>query len=393
VRKICLLLVGACAALAACTGADRQAHIAQPPTRPAPTTSTSTSVPPTASADKTVWLCRPGAQPDPCEASLAATAVGVDGSRSVEKTPPTARTDLDCFYVYPTVSEETTPNADLRIQPAETNTAIAQASRFSTTCRVWAPMYRQRTVSDLFNGQHGAATSAQNQIALASLRAAWRDYLAHDNDGRRVVLIGHSQGAAMLIRLITQDIDPNPVVRRKVALALLLGGNVTVANGARLGGGLVGGSFQHLPLCTRKGESGCVIAYSSFPAQPPAFSLFGRAGAGVSLLAGETATNRQVACVNPAAIAGGAAMLHPYIPSEQVPTVGVTTPWASFPGTVRAECRHAGTATWLQVAPTRAVVGRTQLLTQRLGPAWGYHVVDVNIALGDLVADVAAVAH
>jgi hypothetical protein len=85
--------------------------------------------------------------------------------------------------------------------------------------------------------------------------------------------------------------------------------------------------------------------------------------------------------------------LHPYIPSEQVPTVGVTTPWASFPGTVRAECRHAGTATWLQVTPTRAVAGRTQLLTQRLGPAWGYHVVDVNIALGDLVADVAAVAH
>jgi hypothetical protein len=392
VRKICLLLVGASAALAACTGANKQAHIGQPPTGPTPTTSTSASVVPTVSADKTVWLCRPGAQPDPCEASLAATVVGLDGSRSAEKTPPAAHTDLDCFYVYPTVSQEPTPNADLRIQPAETSTAIAQASRFSTTCRVWAPMYRQRTLSDLFNLAHGAATSAQNLIALSSLRAAWRDYLAHDNDGRRVVLIGHSQGAAMLIRLIRADIDPNPAVRRKVATAILLGGNVTVPNGGRLGGGIIGGSFQHLPLCTHKGESGCVIAYSSFPAQPPAFSLFGRAGAGVSQMAGETVTNRQVACVNPAAMSGGAAPLHAYVPSGQVPTVGATTPWASFPGRFRAQCRHAGTATWLQVTPTSASANRPALLTQSLGPAWGYHIVDVNIALGDLVSDVAALA-
>jgi hypothetical protein len=181
-------------------------------------------------------------------------------------------------------------------------------------------------------------------------------------------------------------------MRSKIALAILLGGNVTVANGSRLGGGLTGGSFQHLPLCTRTGQSGCVIAYSSFPSQPPAFSLFGRAGAGVSLLAGETATDRQVACVNPAAIGGGVATLHPYLPSAQIPTVNTNTPWTSFPGRFRAECRHAGTATWLQVTTTPAAAGRPTLLREDLGPAWGYHIVDVNLALGDLVADVAAVA-
>ena len=168
-----------------------------------------------------MWLCRPGASPDPCASDLTSTAVLANGTRHGEPTPPPKSGDLDCFYVYPTVSQETTANADLRIQPAEINAAIAQAARFSDVCRVWAPMYRQRTVSDLFNLQHGAATSAQNQLALFSVRAAWHDYLAHDNQGRRVVLIGHSQGAAMLIRLIRQDIDPDPAMRQKIALAIL----------------------------------------------------------------------------------------------------------------------------------------------------------------------------
>ena len=335
-----------------------------------------------------MWLCQPGAADNPCDADLAATAVLTGGARHREPLPRPVPTALDCFYVYPTVSGQQTANANLTVEQAERDVAVAQAARLSPACRVWAPMYRQRTVHDLFNLAHDAAGSAENQIALASLRAAWRDYLAHDNGGRRVVLIGHSQGAAMLIRLIRSDIDPDPAVRRRLALALLLGGNVTVADGRR-----IGGSFQNIPLCDHQGQSGCIIAYSSFPSEPPAFSFFGRPGTGVSALSGETATNRQVACVNPAAVGSrGVAGLHPYVPTAALPaSLRAATPWVSFPGRLRAQCRHAGNATWLEVTPTSGRRADVPLLGQNLGPAWGYHVVDVTLALGDLVADVAAV--
>ncbi len=61
--------------------------------------------------------------------------------------------------------------------------------------------------------------------------AAWRDYLAHDNHGRGVVLIGHSQGAYVLRHLVKTVIDRSPAQRRLLVSAILLGGQVLEANG------------------------------------------------------------------------------------------------------------------------------------------------------------------
>jgi hypothetical protein len=82
--------------------------------------------------------------------------------------------------------------------------------------------------------------------------------------------------------------------------AIIAGGNVTVPTGKT-----VGATFKKLPLCTASKKSGCVIAYSSFPSEPPADANFGRPGQGISLNTDQTATTGvQVACVNPAAIRG-----------------------------------------------------------------------------------------
>ena len=333
----------------------------------------------------TTWLCRPDLQGSPCSADLTTTVVGRNGATRVVRASPAAEPKVDCFYVYPTVSGQSAINANLAIEFRQTAVAIAQASRFSSVCRVFAPMYRQITLSAL---EHPARiTLAKALIDYDGVYSAFRDYLAHYNHGRGIVFIGHSQGASILIRLLKNEVDAKPAARRLLVSALLLGGNVTVGKGGR-----VGGDFRQIPLCRSSGQTGCVVAYSSFTAKPPANSQFGRttSDAGVSLLAlHNPSPNVRIACVNPASPAGGKGNLDSYIPSLALAflpagnTPKVTTPWVSFPGEYTAFCKSSGNAAWLQV--TRTGGDRRPLLTRLDDPRLGLHVLDVNIALGNLV--------
>jgi Protein of unknown function (DUF3089) len=333
-------------------------------------------------AGSTVWLCRPGVPNDPCTSSLATTIVQATGSRSLIDPRPAARPRFDCFYVYPTVSRETTPNSNLAVQQPEVEAATAQASRFSTVCRVFAPMYRQVTLAALAGHPALDVPTSYERTAYDSLLAGFDDYLAHFNDGRPIVFIGHSQGAAILINLLARVVDGNAGLRNRLVLAIILGGDVEVRTGS-----LTGGSFVHIPLCSRAGEHGCVIAYSSFPGQPPASSLFGRPGQGVALQSGQTAAKGvQVACVNPASLGGGSARLDPYFPSLGL----LPTPWAAFPGLYAAACKSAHGATWLQVDKATGRSDKRPVVTEQEGAEWGYHTFDVNLALGNLVDDVRA---
>jgi Protein of unknown function (DUF3089) len=338
-------------------------------------------------ASHTVWLCKPGQANDPCLASLASTSVAANGSTTTSPVTPgvssAAASKFDCFYVYPTVSEQLTPNANLVVQSTERVSALDQASRFSQVCRVWAPMYRQRTVPSLIRIDPRA-----NQVAYLSLLSGWDDYMAHYNHGRPVIFIGHSQGSAILIRLLKAKIDPNPRLRAQMVSAILLGGNVTVPVGKD-----VGGSFSHIPTCGSARQTGCVIAYSSFGSTPPAASFFGRPGVGVSSLSGQTATqNLQVVCVNPANFSSAPAPIVPYFLSAAsfTPGVPVQTPWVTYPGLYTGQCQTADGATSLQVIPTGVTGDPRPLVLASLGPNWGYHINDVNLTLGNLVSDVAA---
>jgi hypothetical protein len=293
--------------------------------------------------------------------------------------------------VYPTVSQQKTVNANLHIDPAERAVARAQASRFSQVCRVYAPMYPQLTRSAIATS---GAISAQGAVtAYLGVLSAWKDYLAHYNSGRGVVFIGHSQGAFLLVSLIRREVDPNAALRRHLVSALLMGGNVTVPVGSD-----VGGSFQHVPACRSDGETGCVVAYSSFDQTPPPNSLFGRVGTGFGTqpASAPSSANLQVLCTNPADLAGGVRRLNPYLPTfpttataARAPTRStlrkVRTPWVAFPDLYSAQCEDSGGASWLQVTDIAGRSDRRPVVQQVLGPTWGLHLVDVNIALGNLV--------
>jgi hypothetical protein len=327
------------------------------------------------------WLCRPGLAGDPCLYPRGANAVTSNGDKTVVPAAPVSQSSFDCFYVYPTATASAaTSNTGTAVTPALEGVAVAQASRFSQVCNVWAPTYRQRTNASLAEGLGN--DPAADQISYDSLLAGWKDYLAHDNDGRPIVFIGHSQGAANLIRLLRSQVDGDPALRDRMVSAIILGGNVQVPVGKT-----VGGTFAHIPACTKASQTGCVIAYSSFSSPPPKDSLFGRPGEGVSLQSDQkTERGQQVVCSNPAALGGtGAAPLTPYFVSSAAAT---GEPWVTYPGLYTGACENVGGATWLQIT-ARAGDARP-VVTPTLGPTWGLHLNDVNLALGNLVADVMA---
>ena len=343
-------------------------------------------------SDPKTWLCRPGGK-DACAVDETATIVAADGTLTRETWSADPRAPIDCFYVYPTVSTDPTPTSDMTADPAELNVIRQQFARFASKCLPYAPMYRQVTLAGLRRMlAPGAAVTLDQGIQYDDVKNAWNSYLQHDNKGRGVVLVAHSQGSFILNRLIREEIDGKPVQSRLVS-AILLGTTIGVPKGKD-----VGGSFQHVPLCRSASQVGCVITFASFRSTipPPANTLFGRV----------PDANLAAACTNPAALGGGSGELHAYldaagrtITSTTPPKPWVTpeqkidTPWVSVPGLLTARCASNDNASgYLEVT----VHGdpndpRVDDISGDIGAAgnvlanWGLHLIDVNLAMGNLL--------
>jgi hypothetical protein len=347
----------------------------------------------TASAD-VVWLCKPGEEPDPCHESLATTVESSDGASQVVDPALPADPPVDCFYVYPTVSEQPGTNADKSKDEQQIEIARYQAQRYSLKCKVYAPMYRQLTLASIFTGS-AEDRAAGRKIAYGDVREAWLDYLRNDNHGRGVVLIGHSQGAGMLRQLMRDVIDHNPDVRRRLISAVLLGGNVLVRKGQKSGG-----DFENVPACTLSDQIGCVIAYSTFMDPPPDNTRFGRSppsditGAGLPF-----GNDYEVLCTNPMSLAlNERRPMTSLLRSEPFPgTIGAAliimyggpppsapTPWLQPGERYSGRCEQSNGANVLMAQP----IGNARHLNASPTPDWGLHLGDANLPLGELVAHV-----
>jgi hypothetical protein len=343
-------------------------------------------------ADGKTWLCRPGRQ-DACAIDHTTTVVAADGKLSKETWTADPNAPIDCFYVYPTISTDPTPNSDMNADPAELNVIKQQFARFASKCKPYAPLYRQVTLVGLRRMlAPGAAVTLDQGLQYDDVKDAWNHYLKNDNQGRGFVLVAHSQGSFILNRLIHDEIDGKPI-QSKLVSAILLGTTLAVPKGKD-----VGGSFQHVPLCHAATQTGCVITFASFRSTvpPPANTLFGRVPDAAMA----------AACTNPAALAGGSGELRAYLdktgrtitsttPGKPwvVPEQPIETPWVSVPGLLTAKCASNENASgYLEVtvhgdpADPRVddIVGDIGAGPNVLAN-WGLHLVDVNLVMGNLL--------
>jgi hypothetical protein len=357
-------------------------------TAPAAPTSASPSPTPDYRQDAS-WLCRPG-RSDACTANQDATVINADGSRSIETFAADRHPKFDCFYVYPTVSLDPTPNSDMTVGPDERAVAAFQAARFTKHCRVFAPMYRQVTLSALQALLQGKTVTADRAMAYADVKAAWDDYLKRDNHKHGVVLIGHSQGSGIIKALLAQAIEGTPAAKLLIS-AMIPGTNVAVPAGQ-----VVGGDLKSTPLCQSADQTGCVVAYVTFRADapPPANSRFGTV----------PQPGMVAACVNPAALGGRTAVTDAYLGARGAGLASlpmgawtrdaapVTTPFVKVPGLISAACSETGPFHYLAVTinadpadpRTDTIVGDVVVGGVTLKD-WGLHLVDMPVEMGNLV--------
>jgi pimeloyl-ACP methyl ester carboxylesterase len=333
-------------------------------------------------SDPAAWLCRPDLPSDPCRTDLTATELLPDGTRAVVPFVPASEPKVDCFYVYPTVdlSLFAGNHTDFRDRAPMTRAAVTQVARFREVCDLYVPLYRQITIGTYLGS--ASSKAPYTEVAFSDVADAFAHYLGQHNHGRKIVLIGHSQGAEMVVELLKRYFDPDPAMRERLLVAMAIGWSVDVPQGQR-----VGGTFANLPLCAAADDVGCVVAYRSH-----------RAGADVSPGRWAPPPGQESACVNPASVdrnerrwVSGA-----YFPvaKDVKGSEGVTTPAVVFRQLYTSQCmngrdgyRYLG----IGAAPGPGDQRRVPLDLGdfRLNTAMGLHILDLQFPQGDLVNMVA----
>ncbi|MCW3010179.1 MAG: hypothetical protein JWO90_583 [Solirubrobacterales bacterium] len=347
---------------------------------------------PAAASAEVSWLCAPSLAGDPCRGDLTTRVFEADGTSEVERPAVPDAPKVDCFYVYPTTSNQTTTNATKAADPEIRSIAQYQAQRFSQTCRVFAPLYRQVTALGVVLASQSRDASPYT-VAYEDVREAFREYLRTENRGRGFVLVGHSQGSRILRALLRSEVDRVPDVRRRLVSAIIPGANVVVARGRS-----TGGDFENIPACQSGRQDGCVMSWHTFNETPPANARFGRTdtdpvGSALDLPRGDF----DVLCTDPSALAGRAGKpLRTLVPSAPFapgiigalllrlyggPAPSADTPWLTPADRYTAACEEQNGASVLAIKP----VGSARKLNPSPDATWGVHLVDLNLPLGDVL--------
>jgi Protein of unknown function (DUF3089) len=126
---------------------------------------------------------------------------------------------------------------------------MRQASVFNAAGRIYAPHYRQATLYAFFDST--ANGSRALELAYQDVKASFRYYLTHYNQGRPIILAGHSQGAYHARRLLQDFFDNDPALRRQLVAAYLVGFEVRPER------------YKVLRPCQDSLQTGCYVSWNT----------------------------------------------------------------------------------------------------------------------------------
>ena len=195
-------------------------------------------------ADQASWVVWPG------RASAAdQIPAGIDGA--IAKDPK-----ADVFFVHPTTFlTNSSWNAkfdegDFTGTQLEQGVLRYQTSVFNGCCRMFAPRYRQATLSAFLNP--GDNANKAFDLAYSDVLRAFDYYIERENSGRPFILASHSQGSLHATRLLQDRILARPELRKRLVAAYIVGASLPETI-----------EYTGLPVCGSARETGCIIDWNS----------------------------------------------------------------------------------------------------------------------------------
>lgn len=161
----------------------------------------------------------------------------------------------DVFYVYPTVYTNKKYNDwnvsidDTNQRERTKNVTRLQASAWSEAGRMFAPYYTQAHLRSYRNLENGGRDALL--VAYADVKNAFQYYLDHYNQGRPIVLAGHSQGSTHAM-LLLKDFFDGKALQNQLVCAYLPGI------------GIEENEFKTIPLLTKGNQVGGFVSWNTF---------------------------------------------------------------------------------------------------------------------------------
>lgn len=327
-------------------------------------------------ADPAMWFSRPGmgAPADPALWQPAyregVAPAAVPSPVATASVTPAPAPKFVVFFVHPTSyysrSAWNAPLDDKASQDTARLFVRGMASAFNQASEIWAPRYRQATFGAFLDTEptsQQALDAAYGDVALA-----FDYFVSLQQPDMPIVLVGHSQGAAHVLRLLREKVAGTPLQAR-IAAVYAPGWPISVAH-----------DLPRLPLpaCAAPTQTGCLLSWTSFaaPAEPDMMLEQYRSATGLD---GQLRADSPILCVNPltGSVNGTAQMAANK--GTLVPD-GDLTSGELVPGAVPARCNAQGLL----------IIGDPPEMGSYVLPGNNYHVYDIPLFWANVRDDVMA---
>lgn len=308
-------------------------------------------------ADVKMWVARPDIPENP--------ALWLPEGAEAPDQPGNAA----IFYVHPTTFlDRKAWNATLDDEETNFRTDLftkGQATAFNAAGEIWAPKYRQATFGAFLTDKPERQRAFD--VAYMDVAAAFDEFVRQVDPKRPIIMVGHSQGALHLTRLIVEKVTGGSIAKRVVAV-YVVGWPLSETND------LPGLGF---PACEKPDQTGCVMSWQSF-AEPADYSLVTEVYDKSIGFDGQSRAGSRILCSNP--ITGGVGGNAPasanagtLLNSDDL-TRGELTP-----GVAAAKCDERG---FLIIGPP------PERMTRYILPGNNFHVFDFSLFWANIRADV-----